>query len=134
MQRIPVDFQVNGSPVSAQVYPRLTLLRYLRDGLRLTGTKDGCSEGHCGACMVLVEGQPTRSGRVKMESLAGKRVQTIEGISGNGRLHPFQQALIDCGAIQCGFCIPGMVISGVALLGRNPDPAVSQVKEALRLN
>ncbi|MDP2937533.1 MAG: 2Fe-2S iron-sulfur cluster-binding protein, partial [Dehalococcoidia bacterium] len=134
MHRVPVDLQVNGGPISTQVSPKLSLLRFLRDHLRLTGTKDGCSEGHCGSCMVLVEGRPTRSCLVKMEVLAGKKVQTIEGISTNGVLHPLQQALIDRGAIQCGFCIPGMVMSGVALLGRNPDPSVNQIKEALRLN
>ena len=134
MQLVPVELQVNGSPISSNVFPKLSLLRFLRDHLRLTGTKDGCSEGHCGSCMVLIEGQPTRSCLVKMEALAGKRVQTIEGISWNGELHPFQKALVDCGAVQCGFCIPGMVISGVALLGRNPQPTVSQIKDALRLN
>ncbi|MCL5957971.1 MAG: 2Fe-2S iron-sulfur cluster-binding protein [Chloroflexi bacterium] len=84
--------------------------------------------------MVLVEGQPTRSCLVKVGTLEGKRVQTIEGISSRGALHPFQKALIDRGAIQCGFCIPGLVISGVALLERDPDPSVSRIKEALRLN
>lgn len=134
MHRVPVELQVNGSPISVHALPRLSLLRFLRDHLRLTGTKDGCSEGHCGSCMVLVEGHPTRSCLVKMEALAGKTVRTIEGISTNGVLHPLQQALIDRGAIQCGFCIPGMVMSGVALLGRNPDPSVNQIKDALRLN
>ncbi|MDO8688894.1 MAG: molybdopterin-dependent oxidoreductase, partial [Dehalococcoidia bacterium] len=129
-----LDFQINGKPLSTQAPPKLSLLRYLRDDLRLTGTKDGCSEGHCGSCMVLVDGHPTRSCLLKMESLAGRKVQTIEGISQNGSLHPFQRALIDRGAIQCGFCIPGMIISGVALLARNPEPSVAQIKEALRLN
>ncbi len=132
--KISLDFQVNGKPLSMQVPPKLSLLRFLRDDLRLTGTKEGCSEGHCGSCTVLVDGQPAKSCLLKMESLAGKKIQTIEGIAQDGNLHPFQRALIDRGAIQCGFCIPGMIISGVALLARNHEPSVAQIKEALRLN
>jgi len=134
MAKISLDLQLNGSRLSNEVSSSLSLLRFLRDELHLTGTKDGCSEGHCGACMVLIDGQPTRSCLIKMEKLAGKSIQTIEGIAQSGKLHPFQRALIDRGAIQCGFCIPGMVISGVALLGRNPEPSTAQIKEALRLN
>ena len=134
MARVLLDLRVNGDRVSAPVPPSLSLLRFLRDELRLTGTKDGCSEGHCGSCMVLIDGEPARSCLVSMGRLSGKNVQTIEGVAGNGGLHPFQQALIDRGAIQCGYCIPGMVISGIALLARNPEPTVAQIKEALRLN
>src|SRR3990172_8426832 len=110
MVKMSLDFQINGKPLSTQVPPKLSLLRFLRDNLRLTGTKNGCSEGHCGSCMVLLDGSPTRSCLVKMGSLSGKRVDTIEGVGKDGSLHPLQRALIDVNAIQCGFCIPGMVI------------------------
>lgn len=134
MDQISVAFQVNGEPVSCQGVPELNLLRFLRDQLRLTGTKDGCDEGHCGTCMVLIDDKPTRACLVKMRTLEGKRVRTIEGISWNGDLHPFQRALVDNGGIQCGFCTPGMVISGVDLLDHNPNPSVVEIKKALRLN
>ena len=98
-----MDLYVNGNAVNADVPGRLSLLRFLRDHLQLTGTKNGCSEGHCGACMVLIEGRPARSCLMKIGSLDGKRVRTIEGIALNGILHPFQKALVDRGAIQCGF-------------------------------
>src|SRR3990172_527292 len=96
MEKVPVDphVNVNGNIVSASVPSDLTLLRFLRDHLHLTGTKDGCSEGHCGSCMVLIDGQPTRSCLVTMDSLAGKTVQTIEAIASDGNLHPFQHALV----------------------------------------
>ncbi|MDP2645081.1 MAG: molybdopterin-dependent oxidoreductase [Desulfobacterales bacterium] len=129
-----MDFYVNGDTVSANVPGKLSLLRFLRDHLNLTGTKNGCSEGQCGACMVLVDGRPARSCLTKMGTLAGKKVQTIEGVASDGAPHPFQKALVDRGAIQCGFCIPGMVISGVALLESNADPSDDQIKEALHLN
>lgn len=134
MSSSTIELRVNSESVSASVPPGLSLLRFLRDELRLTGTKDGCSQGHCGSCMVLIDGQPARSCLVTVDAAKGKNVTTVEGIAWNEGLHPFQQALIDTSAIQCGFCIPGMVISGVALLERNADPTPEQIKEALRLN
>lgn len=134
MSSLAIELQVNGEPVFANVPPGLSLLRFLRDELRLTGTKDGCSEGHCGTCMVLVDGQPTRSCLVTVDEASGKHVTTIEGITWDGELHPFQKALIETSAVQCGFCIPGVVMSGVALLSRIPDPAPEEIKDALRLN
>ncbi|MDP2953079.1 MAG: 2Fe-2S iron-sulfur cluster-binding protein, partial [Chloroflexota bacterium] len=129
-----VTLDVNGRPVSTEAPASLTLLRFLRDELRLTSAKDGCSQGHCGTCMVLIDGKPTLSCLVKVASLSGQRVETIEGISANGRLHPVQQTLIDYGAVQCGFCIPGMVISAKALLDKKLHPSTDEVKRALRLH
>ncbi|MBI4317981.1 MAG: molybdopterin-dependent oxidoreductase [Chloroflexi bacterium] len=129
-----MELYVNGKLTVAHAPPELSLLRFLRDHLRLTGTKNGCSEGHCGTCTVLVDGQPTRSCLLKLAQAKGKRVETIEGIAQDGQLHPLQRALIDVGAIQCGFCIPGMVISGKALLDRNLQPSTQEIREALRLN
>ncbi|MDP2726390.1 MAG: 2Fe-2S iron-sulfur cluster-binding protein, partial [Dehalococcoidia bacterium] len=134
MQAVQVSFEVNGHPVSALAPANETLLRFLRDELLLTGTKDGCSQGHCGACTVLIDGKPTLSCLTQLAKLNGRRVETIEGISSGGSLHPVQQALIDCGAVQCGFCIPGMVVSAKALLDRNGRPTSEEVKRALRLH
>ncbi len=111
-----------------------TLLRYLRDELKLLGTKDGCSEGHCGACTVIVDGQARLACRLKMADLGGASVETIESLSRNAELHPLQIAFAETGAVQCGFCTPGMIMSAKALLDGEPDPTEEEIKKALQGN
>jgi aldehyde oxidoreductase len=130
-----LEFTVNGRPVGVEAEAGDTLLAVLRDKLGLMGTKNGCGKGHCGACTVIVNGEARRSCLVKAARVAGSEVATIEGLAGEGgRLHPTQQAFIEAGAIQCGFCAPGMVMSVVALLAKRPDPTEAEVKDALRHN
>lgn len=120
--------------------PDRTLLDVLREDLRLTGTKRGCNIGVCGTCTVLIDGKPRRSCTIKMKDLSGHQspitshITTIEGLEKNGKLHPLQQAFIDCGAIQCGFCTPGMVLAAKALLDSNPNPTREEIKKALSNN
>ena len=132
--QVAVAFSVNGVAQRLEVGPGETLLRTLRDRLRLTGTKDGCVEGECGACTVLVDGKPVDSCLFATAALEGRRVRTIEGLSGSGVLTVLQQAFIDHGAVQCGFCTPGFLMTLTALLDENPSPAPSDVKEALAGN
>jgi aerobic-type carbon monoxide dehydrogenase small subunit (CoxS/CutS family) len=113
---------------------RRNLLSYLRFDLGLTGTKYGCGEGLCGACTVLVDGQPLRSCMTTVGAVAGGAVTTIEGLAHDGDLHPVQQAFVDEVAMQCGYCIPGFIMSATALLNREPRPSAAQVREALAEN
>lgn len=133
---IHVEFVVNGRPVQADVPPDMTLLRFLRERLGLTGPKNGCSTGHCGACTVIMNGKATRSCLVKMSSprLAGAEVTTIEGLAPDGKLHPLQAAFIEQGAVQCGFCTPGMLMTAKALLDENPHPTEEDIKKAFTRN
>lgn len=111
------------------------LLDYLREDLGLTGTKNGCGIGVCGACTVLVDGKPKRSCVTKLGQVLGRSVLTIEGLKGSGgSLHPLQQAFIDAGAVQCGFCTPGMILSAYALLAENGSPGRGEIRHALRQN
>lgn len=113
----------------------LNLAVYLREHLGLTGTKLGCEIGVCGSCTVLVDMQAVRSCKLKVKDIIDKKVLTIEGVqSEDGSLHPLQQAFIDCGAIQCGFCTPGMVLSALALLHKNPEPTRAEIRAALNAN
>ncbi|MGD8794314.1 MAG: (2Fe-2S)-binding protein, partial [Anaerolineae bacterium] len=117
-----IRFVLNGTEVTVQVRPGRTLLHLLREELDLTGTKQGCDcEGECGACTVLLDGQAVRACLTPVEKVAGRRVVTIEGLAADGRLHPLQQAFIDYGAVQCGYCTPGMLLSAAALLAREPE-------------
>jgi len=130
-----LEFTVNRKPVSVEAEAGATLLAVLRDKLGLMGAKNGCGKGHCGACTVVIDGEARRSCLVKTARVAGCEVTTIEGLAGEGgRLHPVQLAFIEAGAIQCGFCTPGMVMSVAALLAKRPDPTEAEVKEALRHN
>lgn len=133
---IHVKFTVNGQPIQADVPPDMTLLRFLRERLGLTGPKNGCSSGHCGACTVVMNGKATRSCLVKMNSprLDGAEILTIEGLAPEGKLHPIQASFIERGAIQCGFCTPGMVMTAKALLDENPNPSEEDIKKALTRN
>lgn len=128
---IPIDIKVNGEQHMVEVEPNTTLLEFLRDSLRLTGTKEGCGLGECGACVVLVEGRPVNSCLMLAADANGCDVTTIEGLTINGTLHPVQQSFIDEGAVQCGFCTPAMVVSAKALLDRNPEPSEEEIREAL---
>jgi len=129
-----VEFEVNGERVAIAVSPGTTLLDALRDQLELTGTKEGCGEGECGACSVMLDGKIVNSCLVLAVECHGSRITTIEGLSGGGRLHPIQRAFVDNGAIQCGFCSPGMIMAACALLDANPSPDEAQVKRALEGN
>src|SRR5881392_523154 len=110
------ELQVNGKKVQIDADGSRSLLSVLRDDLDLTGAKYGCGEGQCGACTVLIDGEPKRSCITPVSAVTGKQIVTLEGIQQNGRLHPLQQAFLDVDALQCGYCTPGMIVSGVALL------------------
>ncbi len=131
---IEVRLSVNGQDVQSVVPASLSLMRFLRDQLGLTGAKDSCSNGHCGACMVILDGQATRSCLVRMSKANGARVETIEGLARNDQLHPIQHAFIERGAVQCGFCTPGMIMTAKALLDANPRPSPGEIKSALTKN
>src|SRR5512141_1771425 len=121
MARI-TSLNINGKKLAVDVDSTVSLLSVLREDLQLTGSKYGCGEGQCGACTVLVDGVAVRSCRRKVGTVAGKEITTIEGLSPKGRLHPLQQAFADLNALQCGYCTPGMIMAGVALLRSNPHP------------
>ena len=129
-----ISLNINGVSRELAVGKNWTLLKALRDGLKLTGTKCGCETGDCGACMVIIDGTATRSCLVKAVKLEGRTIETIEGLAEGGRLHPIQQAFVDAGAVQCGFCIPGMIMSAKALLDRNPRPTEEEVRKAIDPN
>ncbi len=133
MKQIMV-LNVNDEFYEVAVEPHRTLLEVLRDTLGLTGTKKGCDEGECGACTVLIDGEAVLSCLLLAVEAQGKRITTIEGLAHNGQLHPLQQAFIDHGAIQCGFCTPGLILSAKALLDRNPKPTEAEVREAIAGN
>lgn len=129
-----IELQVNGIRRPVEAEPGTMLLSVLRDQLNLTGTKYGCGEGQCGACTVLLDGRPVRSCITRAEAAAGKSVTTIEGLEREGRLHPLQEAFLTAGAMQCGYCTAGMIMSGVGLLGSNPSPGETQIKQSLEGN
>ena len=129
-----IELNVNRESYEVAVEPRMTLLEVLRDVLGLTGTKNGCSLGNCGSCTVLMDGKPVVSCLLLTMEAQGKDILTIEGLAKDGDLHALQQAFIDHGALQCGFCTPGMLLSAKALLDVNPDPTVDEVKEAISGN
>lgn len=125
---------VNGTAYSA-TDSGLKLSAWLREDLDLTGTKIGCDIGVCGSCTVLVDGEPRRSCKLKLKDVEGCKILTIEGLAApDGSLHPIQQAFMDAGAIQCGFCTPGMVLTAYALLKKSPHPSRAEVRQALRGN
>ena len=129
-----VTFRLNHEPVQLTVDKERPLLWVLRSDLGLTGTKYGCGIGACGSCTVLVNREPLRSCQMQVTDVAGKEVLTIEGLARNGTLHPLQRAFIDHGAIQCGFCTPGMVLSAYGLLLRKPSPTEKEIIEGLEDN
>ena len=125
---------VNGDPVDAAVAPSATLLEVLRDQLGLYGVKEGCSEGVCGACTVLMDGRPVRSCITLALEAEGASITTIEGLAREGALQPIQEAFVANGAVQCGFCTPGMILSAKSLLDRNKQPSEDEIKTALAGN
>jgi len=131
---IPIVLNVNGRRRSLDVHPHHTLLESLRDQLGLTGTKECCSEGECGACTVLLNGRGVMSCLVLAVEADGARVETIEGLATDERLDALQQAFIDKGAVQCGFCIPGMIMAAKSLLMTTPHPTVEEIKDGLAGN
>jgi carbon-monoxide dehydrogenase small subunit len=131
---IEIDFSVNGRMAEVRVYPMARLLDVLREDLRLTGTKEGCGEGECGACSVLVNGTMVNSCLVPALQAQGATIQTIEGVASNERLNAVQQAFIDHGGAQCGICTPGMIIAATTLLERNPQPTEGEIREGLAGN
>jgi aerobic-type carbon monoxide dehydrogenase small subunit (CoxS/CutS family) len=133
MQRISELF-VNGSRFRVDAASDRSLLSVLRDDLDLTGSKYGCGEGQCGACTVLIDGVATRSCVTTVGAAAGKKLTTIEALEQNGRLHPLQAAFLEADALQCGYCTPGMIMSGVALLSKNPNPNEQEIIRSMQGN
>ena len=129
-----MELVVNQKHYRLQVDPTSLLLWVLRDQLELTGSKYGCGEGHCGACTVLIDGAPVRSCITPVSKVAGKDITTIEGLAQSGRLHPLQEAFIQADAMQCGYCTPGMILSGVGLLKKTPHPSEPEIRRALEGN
>ena len=125
------ELRINGSSRRIDADDRRTLLGVLRDDLDLTGAKYGCGEGRCGACTVLVDDEPARSCLVRVGAVAGKSITTIEGLERDGELHPLQRAFLDAGALQCGYCTPGMIMAGVGLLAKHPRPDDREIVEAM---
>lgn len=134
MPRVAIEFQVNGIPRRVDVYPMARLLDVLRESLGLTGAKEGCGEGECGACSVLVDGELVNSCLTPVLQVAGCEILTVEGLAKNGRLHPLQEAFVNAGGAQCGICTPGMVLASYQLLARWPHPTDEQIREGLAGN
>jgi nicotinate dehydrogenase subunit A len=129
-----IQFKLNGNPVRMSVDSQRTLLWVLRCDLELTGCKYGCGQGYCGACTVLVDGEPVRSCLTPMKKVEGKEVTTIEGLAKNGSVHPLQKAFKEHDALQCGFCTPGMILQAVGLLRENPRPSRADILEYMDYN
>ncbi len=126
-----IKLKVNGQLYELEVEPWRTLLEVIRNHLGFTGTKESCSEGQCGVCTVLMDNEAVNSCLVLAAEAQGKDIITIEGLATEGKLHPVQEAIINCGGIQCGFCTPGMIIAAKALLDENPDPKEEEIKKSL---
>lgn len=133
-QKLDVRYTINGRSYGASIEPNRTLLEVVRDELRLTGAKEGCGTGDCGACSMIVNGKLVTSCLMLAPQADGAEITTIEGLSHNGQLHPLQQAFIETGAVQCGFCIPGMILAGKTLLDGNPRPSEEDIRGAIAGN
>ena len=133
MQRVN-ELHVNGNKLRIDAAADRSLLSVLRDDLDLTGSKYGCGEGQCGACTVLIDGQAARSCVTTVGSVAGKKITTIEALEKNGRLHPLQEAFLEADALQCGYCTSGMIMSSLALLGKNANPGEQDIVRAMEGN
>ena len=129
-----IEVTINGEKYDVSVEPHRLLLEFLREDLELIGTKEACGMGECGACTVLLDGKAVNACLILAVDADGKAITTIEGLSEEQGLHPLQKSFIEKGAIQCGFCTPGMIMSATALLHENPHPATSEIKEALAGN
>jgi aerobic-type carbon monoxide dehydrogenase small subunit (CoxS/CutS family) len=128
------ELHVNGSKRTIEADAERSLLSVLRDDLDLTGCKYGCGEGRCGACTVLIDGRPTRSCTTPVAAVRGKKIRTIEGLAMGEKLHPLQEALLQAGAMQCGYCTPGMILSALGLLTREAEPSRNQIFRAMQGN
>ncbi len=129
-----IQLKVNGKNYELEVKPSATLLETLREDLGLTGTKEGCGVGECGACTVILEGEAVNACLVLTAEINGKSVLTIEGLADGGKLHPIQQAFVEVGGMQCGFCTPGMILSAKVLLDRNSNPTDEEIRKGLEGN
>jgi carbon-monoxide dehydrogenase small subunit len=134
MEKRIIQLTVNGEEYEVAVAPNRTLLEVLRDDLYLTGTKEGCGEGACGTCTVLLDGKPVRSCLTLAVEVQAREITTIEGLAPMGELHPVQKAFVEYGAIQCGFCSPGMILTTKALLDENPRPTEKEARQAISGN
>ncbi len=132
--RVPIQVKVNGKAYGLSVEPRLLLVEMIREQLDLTGTHVGCDTTFCGACTVLLNGRPVKSCTMFAVQADGAEITTVEGLEKGGQLHPLQQAFIDRHALQCGFCTPGMLLSGVYLLSRHPHPTEQEIRKGLAGN
>lgn len=132
--KLSIHFSVNGEPREIEVEPSRTLLDVLRNELGLTGAKSGCEAGDCGSCTVLIDGKPFNSCLVLIPKVEGKEITTIEGLAEGDKLHPIQKSFLDHGAVQCGFCTPGMVLSAKALLDQNPNLSEEEIKVGMSGN
>ena len=130
----PLNLEVNGQAVQLQVDAQRLLVEVLREQLGLTGTHVGCDTSQCGACTVLLDGQPVKSCTMLALQAEGRRITSVEGLAQGGERHPIQQAFIDCHGLQCGFCTPGMIMSTAALLRNTPSPSQAQIEHALEGN
>jgi aerobic-type carbon monoxide dehydrogenase small subunit (CoxS/CutS family) len=131
---IKLNFTLNGVPICVEVDPRERLIDLLRNRLGLTGTKEGCGEGECGACTILVNAKPVNSCLMLAVQVQGQEVLTIEGIGSRQKPHPVQRAFVEVGAVQCGYCTPGMILAAVALLQANPRPNRKEIRQAMSGN
>ena len=134
MKKIMITLTVNDDEYTVATFPNRTLLEILREDLNLTGTKEGCGEGICGACTVLLDGLPARSCLLPISEAVGRKITTIEGLSKDGKLDPVQEAFIENHAIQCGFCSPGMILTACSLLKENPSPTEEDIRLAISGN
>ena len=134
MAKHSITMTINGTEHSAEVDSRLLLVHLIRDELRLTGTHIGCDTTHCGACTVLIDGEPMKSCTVLAVQADGREIKTVEGLAENGNLHPLQEGFWEEHGLQCGYCTPGMLMTGYALLRRNPDPSEIEIREAISGN
>ena len=129
-----IKLNVNGEEIAVPIEKNWTLLYVLREVLDLTGAKCGCNTGDCGACKVIIDGEAVNSCLVLARNAVGKHIETIEGLSKGTQLHPLQRAFVECGAIQCGYCTPGMIMSAKALLDKNLDPTEEEIRQAISNN
>lgn len=134
MEKVKISFNLNDKDVTVEVNPKKRLLDMLREDFKLTSVKEGCSEGECGACTVIVDNNAVTSCLVLAPQVDGASVITLEGLAKNGELDTLQQSFIDAGAVQCGFCTPGMILSAKALLMKNPHPSKEEIKRAMSGN
>jgi carbon-monoxide dehydrogenase small subunit len=129
-----IEFSVNGRPETVCVPPMKRLLDVLREDLRLTGTKEGCGEGECGSCSVIIDGELANSCMVPVLQARGSFIETVEGLASKGEMHRLQKAFLACGGAQCGICTPGMLMAAANLLAHNPNPCIAEIREGLAGN